>query len=297
MQQDFKYPKTAEDVTAEMLAMSPEELEKVSRYPLYIHETRDDLYKWIARLMADELKENNAKGEPTRWVLPIGPKGQYPLLAKICNEERISWKNVWAFHMDEYLDWQGRPISYDSPFSFRRYADEHLYKLIDDELLPPKEQIIFPDVYDIDAFTAKIDEVGGVDSTFAGFGYRGHLAFNESPCNRWQKISADEFAAGKTRVVHLLDDTIIALSQRMLGGHSDPIPQMAITIGMADILRSSKIYLLTDGAGWKQWMLRVFLLTTERDPRYAVTLCHGHNGVIVGVDAASAAPPITLGIV
>ncbi len=79
MQQDFKYPKTAEDVTAEMLAMSPEELEKVSRYPLYIHETRDDLYKWIARLMADELKENNAKGEPTRWVLPIGPKGQYPL--------------------------------------------------------------------------------------------------------------------------------------------------------------------------------------------------------------------------
>lgn len=296
MRQDFQYPKRAADVTAGMFAMSVEELQKVSRYPLHVEPTRNDLYKWIARTMADELKENNAKGKPTRWVLPIGPKGQYPLLAEICNKERISWKHVWAFHMDEYLDWEGRPISPDSPFSFKRYANEYLYSLLDSELLPPKEQIVFPDVYNIDSFTAKIDAVGGVDSTFAGFGYRGHLAFNESPCNRWQKISADEFAAGKTRVVHLLEDTIIALSHRMLGGYTQPIPQMAISIGMADILRSEKIYLLTDGGGWKQWMLRVFLLTTERDPEHAVTLCHGHPGVIVGVDAASA-EPIELGIV
>ena len=125
MQQGFKYPQRADGVTAEMLAMPPDELQKASRYPLHIFEKREGLYRWIARLMADEIKENNKKNKPTRWVLPIGPKGQYPILASICNEERISWKNVWAFHMDEYLDWQGRPVSYDSPFSFRRYADDH----------------------------------------------------------------------------------------------------------------------------------------------------------------------------
>jgi glucosamine-6-phosphate deaminase len=65
---------------------------------------------------------------------------------------------------------------------------------------------------------------------------------------------------------------------------------MAITCGMADILASKTIYLLTDGGAWKQWMLRVFLLTTEPDSDYAITLCHGHPDVRVACDAASAAP-------
>jgi glucosamine-6-phosphate deaminase len=290
LSESFEYPRTADEVTEEMLSMPAERLQQLSRYPLLITPTKQALYEHIASLMADELRARNERGEPTRWILPLGPKAQYPILARITNDERISWRNVWAFHMDEWLDWQGRPVPYGHPFSMRRYAFEHLYELIDPELLPPREQIVYPDVYDIDAYSKMISEVGGIDATFAGFGYRGHLAFNETPVNRWQYISADEFAAGKTRIVHLLDDSIIAHSQRAMGGYSQTLPQMAITVGMADILSSCTIHLLTDGGPWKQWMLRVFLLTTERDPRYAMTLCHGHPDVRVAVDASSAAP-------
>lgn len=287
---EFTYPRRAYEVTEEMLSMPVERLRSLSRYPLHVEPTKEDLYKYLARMMADEIKGNNELGQPTRWILPIGPKGQYPILAEISNKENISWKNVWAFHMDEYLDWQGRPVPYEHPFSFRRYADEYLYNFIDEKLLPPREQIIFPAPSDIDAFSKKIKEVGGIDSTFAGFGYRGLIAFNETPCNRWRKISADAFANGKTRIVHLKEDTIIALSQRMTGGYTDCIPQMAINVGMADILSAKTVHLITDGGSWKQWMLRVFLLTTERDSEYAVTLCHGHPNVKVLVDMASAAP-------
>src|SRR5438552_3199126 len=170
----FNYPARAGDVTAAMLAMSVEELVRVSRYPLTILPSKQALYEYIAELMAREITERNARNEPTRWILPIGPKNQYPLLAKLTNERGISWRNVWAFHMDDWLDWQGRPLSLDHPFSLRGAAQRLLYDLIEPALLPPRAQIVFPDPFNLDAFSRSIERAGGVDVTFAGFGYRGH---------------------------------------------------------------------------------------------------------------------------
>ena len=286
----YKLVPSANDLTKEMLSMSAEELQAASQYPLRIIPTKQELYQWLARQMADEIKANNEKGEPTRWILPVGPKGQYPILAKICNEERISWKNVYAFHMDEWLDWQGRPVPETHPFSFRGFCKRYLYDLLDPELRPPSEQIVFPSIYDIDGFSRRIEEVGGIDTTLAGFGHRGHLAFNETPESRWHHYTADEVANSKTHIVKLLDETLVALSQRMTGGQTQEIPPMAITCGMKDILSARKLHLVTDGGAWKQYILRVILLTTDRDPSLPVTLCHGHPNVEVTVDAASAAP-------
>src|SRR5690606_5457593 len=186
---------------------------------------------------------NNAAGKPTVWILPVGPTGQYPLLTKICNEERIGWKNVYAFHMDEYLDWQGRPVPIDHPFSFRGYCQRNLYDLLDPDLRPPAEQIIFPSIDDIDGFSRKLAEVGGADTIFGGFGHRGLFAFIEAPSTRWHKVTADELAASKTRIVRLREETVVALSQRALGGDTQHIPPMALTLGMADVLAPRKIWL------------------------------------------------------
>jgi len=277
-------------VTPEMLAMPTDQLQRLSRYLLTILPDKSALYEHIAHLMADEIANNNSQNKPTRWIVPIGPKNQYPILARLCNERRISWKNVWIFHMDDWLDWQGRPLPIDHPFSLRGWAQRLIYDHLDPALLPPAEQIVFPDPFDLDGFSKKIKQAGGIDTTWAGFGYRGHLAFNETPNNRWGRVSEADFAASKTRIVHLLEDTLIAHSQRSTGGYTQAIPQMAITCGMADILASKTIHLLTDGGPWKQWMLRVFLLTTHRDSDHAITLCHRHPDVRMTCDADSAAP-------
>jgi glucosamine-6-phosphate deaminase len=286
----FKFPKTADELTHEMLAMPVDALRTVSKYPLNVFDLKGDLYEWLARAMADEIIENNKKNQPTRWVLPVGPKSQYPILAKITNEEHISWKNVFAFHMDEYLDWQGRMIDAEHPFSFRGFCKRNLYDLIDEELKPPESQIVFPNVENIDEFSEKILSAGGIDTLFGGFGYRGLIAFVESPSTRWLKISADELANSKTRIVKLREDTIIALSQRMAGGNSQVIPPMAITIGMKDMLAAKKVHLILDGGAWKQYILRIFLLTTEKDADLPVTLFHDHPNVIVSADVDSAKP-------
>lgn len=287
---NFEYPKRAADLTEEMLRMPVERLIELSRYPLHIYETKQEMNEWLARSMADEILERNRRNELTRWILPVGPKDQYPLLAKITNEEKISWKNVWSFHMDEYLDWQSRPVPIDHPFSFRGFCQRNLYDLIDPALRPPKEQIVFPSIHNIDGFSEKLEEVGGADITYAGFGFRGLIAFTEAPSTRWHKVSPEELAVSKTHIVRLREDTIIALSQRMTGGDTQAIPPMAITIGMADILASREVHLVTDGGAWKQYILRALLLTTEPDSDLPVTLLHNHPKVDVIVDTATAAP-------
>jgi glucosamine-6-phosphate deaminase len=192
--------------------------------------------------------------------------------------------------MDEFLDWQGREIPEDHPFSFRGYCQKHLYDLLDDDLLPSPENIIYPTMRDIDGFSERIVTEGGLDTAFAGFGYRGHVAFNEPPSDRWHKYSVEELAQSKTRVVPLLQDTLVAHSHRTTGGYTQAIPPMALTVGMADFLGARRIRLLTDGGAWKQYITRIVTLTTERDVEYPVTLVHGHPNVDIALDALSAAP-------
>ena len=102
------------------------ELSKFSKIRFEIFTDSHTLLTHMARSIADEIKLNNLNGKPTRLILPVGPVGQYPILAEICNQEQISWKNVFTFNMDEYYDWQGRWIPSDHPLSFRGFYAESL---------------------------------------------------------------------------------------------------------------------------------------------------------------------------
>ncbi|MEV4393800.1 hypothetical protein [Nonomuraea sp. NPDC049607] len=287
---DYPYPRTSAELTDELLSMPAEDVAAIARHPLTVYPDTTELYYRLAREMADELRARNMRGEPTRWILPVGPKAQYPILARICNEERISWADVFAFHMDEFLDWQGRPVDPSHPFSFRGYCDRNLYQLLDPDLRPHPDNVVFPDVFDPDAFGERLRGTGGADTCYAGFGYRGHLAFNEPPSTRWHQYTAEEFAASTTRVVPLLDDTIVAHSHRVTGGYTQAIPRMAITVGMSEILSARRLHLVTDGGAWKRYIVRVLLLTTEPDVLLPVTFAHRHPDVRVTVDADSIAP-------
>ena len=87
-----------------LLSIPPEKIDAWSPVKVVIVETREELYERFARSIADRVKANNEKGLPTKLILPVGPTPQYPILAEISNREGISWKNVWTFNMDEYLD-------------------------------------------------------------------------------------------------------------------------------------------------------------------------------------------------
>lgn len=249
-----------------------------------------DVHQDIADTMIDEVVRHNSAGKPTRWILPCGPRGQYPIFAERVNRERIDLKNVHVFHMDDHLDWQGRHLSLDHPYSYEGWMGRNFYGPIDSRINVPLEQRHFPNISHLDAMADAINEVGGIDSVYGGIGYRGHIAFNEPPRSPWHRVSKEEFRNSTTRILNLNDDTMIALSHRGAGGCTDVIPPMVITLGMRELLAASRIRLYSDTGAWKQTVIRI-LLFGNVSPEIPVTYVQEHKDCVVTVDAATAACP------
>jgi len=243
----------------------------------------------MARSIADEVKVNNLSGRPTRLILPVGPVGQYPILIKICNQDRISWKNVHTFNMDEYCDWQGRPLPSDHPLSFKHYMVTQVFNQLDKDLQMPLDHIHFPDPLHLDEISQQIENAGGIDTCYGGIGYHGHIAFNEPPNTLYSRVSMDEFMQSQTRIVHLNPDTLVMNSIWNTGGNPYALPSMAVTLGFKDILASKRIRLYCSGGSWQRTVLRVALLS-EPDIDYPVTLLQSHPDYTVVSDLDTALP-------
>ena len=218
-------------IPAEQLVNHPE-----SKIQLKVYDDKNEVSVVTGNMMAEEVIENNKAGKPTKWILPAGPMGQYRYFADRVNTERISLKNVYVFHMDDFLDWQGRPFpEIDNYYSLKANMINGFYGLIDEELNIPEENRFFPSIYDIDAIDKKIEELGGVDTVYGGLGYRGLVAFCEAPDSSYYDITVEEYANSKTRIVHLNADTLISLSERDIGGFVQIVPPMAVTIGFKSL--------------------------------------------------------------
>lgn len=279
------------DYLPEYLKAPASQLSQISRVQLQILPDLQVLYQHFAQSIADEIQENNLQGKPTRLILPVGPLGQYPILAKICNQQRISWKNVFTFNMDEYCDWQGRSVPIDHPLSFEGYIRKHLFERLDSEIRIPEKHIHFPDPLNLDWISERIQAVGGVDTCYGGIGYHGHVAFNEAPISRWYKLTPDQFRNSLTRIVPLEPETIVMNSIRSTGGNPAAMPPMAVTLGMRDIYASRRIRLYCQGGDWQRTVLRIALLGAE-SVDYPVTLLQNHPDYAIITDENTAVAPI-----
>lgn len=243
-----------------------------SKVKVTIKETRKETMELAGHMMADEVKRNNAAGKPTSWVLPSGPADQFNTFINRVNTERISLKNLHIFHMDFVVDWNTRPFpfanAYESAHGRMKYR---FFDLIDDELNVPVEQRVWPRLENLDEMDDKIAAMGGVDTVWAGVGYKGLVAFCECPHNPYLRVSLEEFAAMKTRVVTLNDDTIIATSERNFGGCYDKVPHQAVTIGMKSMLSAKRCVMMIPTGSWKQTVVRVAMFS-EPTIEYPVTL-------------------------
>jgi glucosamine-6-phosphate deaminase len=282
------------DPLAHLLTMPVDKLRAITRIPFRLLPGIPALLDDFARSIADEIRARNARGEPTRLILPVGPVAHYRTLVEITNRERISWRDTFVFTMDEFLDWQGRPIPLDHPLSFEGFMRGQLFEKIDPELRIPDEHCCFPHPFRIDEASRRIAELGGIDACYGGVGYHGHVAFNEPPISRWHRISVDELRNSKTRVLPLGDDSIVVQSIHSAGGDSASIPPMAVTLGMKDILASRKIRLYL-AAGERHRAIFRRAVAGEVTTDYPVTLLQGHPDAEICIDEKSA-EPISIGL-
>ncbi|MBM3887796.1 MAG: hypothetical protein FJ388_01585, partial [Verrucomicrobia bacterium] len=105
----------------------------------------DSLARDMARRMAGEIKRNNRAGRRTVWIVPVGPVGQWPLLADIINHERMDTHNVFFISMDEYCDERGRLVPRDHPLSLYGFMDRLFYSRLKPAHRFTPSQQIYPD--------------------------------------------------------------------------------------------------------------------------------------------------------
>lgn len=263
-----------------LLEIPAEDLGKHSKVGFEILPDQQSIFEHFARSIADEIKDNNKQGKPTRIVLPVGPDEQYPILVDITNKEKISWKNVHTFNMDEYLDWQGRPVPIDSPFSFEGFMRKTVFGKIDSELRLPEENIHFPSPYRIDELSEEIQKVGGIDTCYGSIGFHGHIAFNEPHYSRWFEITKEEYRNSLTRVLPIAPDTVVVNALRGSGGNPAVVPPMAVTIGMKDILSSKMIRMYCFDTAIQQTILRIALLG-DVSVKFPATFLQEHTDCII----------------
>jgi glucosamine-6-phosphate deaminase len=276
------------------LSIPPDQLASRAGLPFVLAATRHEVHEMFAADLFEEISGARSAAREVSLIVPLGPTGQYPILARKVNEARLALDHVAFFGMDEWLDWQARPLPLDHPFSLEGAFHREFLDLVDPELRPAPPDVIFPSALDLDRSSDELRRRGNLAATFGGVGFQGHIAFNEPPASRWTAVTLEEFRASKTRVVPLAVDTIIAHAQRRAGGDVFSVPPMAITLGMSDLLAAPRVRLYLDTGSWKQTILRI-LLFSEATVEYPATLVRDHPDVRVVADAATAAcPPLSL---
>ena len=192
-------------------------------------------------LLAEYRRARAAGREKVVFIVPVGPVGQFDLLARRVNAEGESLRDLVVLNMDEYLRPDGREwIPESDPLSFRRHMQAHFYDLLDPALAPPPAQRLFPEPRDPDAVPRALAGWGGVDVCFGGIGITGHVAFNDPP-EPGEPIGLAEFRRLPTRVVRLARETIVINAVTGARGNLDRIPPLAVTVGMREILEARKV--------------------------------------------------------
>lgn len=210
--------------------------------PVEILPDNDALIKRLADdLLSEYVSAKNAGRDKVVFIVPVGPVGQYDLLAEGCNREGISLRDLVVINMDEYLTPDREDfIPINDPLSFRKHMNDHFYYRLDPHLVPPPEQRLFPDPMDLSAVPRTIERLGGCDVCFGGIGITGHVAFND-PLEPGEPMTLEEFKELTTRVVRLSRETRLINSVTTSRGNLDRIPEFAVTVGMKEILESRKV--------------------------------------------------------
>jgi glucosamine-6-phosphate deaminase len=241
----------------------------------------------LAEAMRGEIVAANREGRGATLIVPVGPVEQYPLLARMLNEEKISCRNSVFIGMDEYLTDDDTWLPEDHLLSFRAYLNRKFYDLLDPALAPPPAQRVFPDPHDLTAVPRLIAARGGVDACYGGIGITGHIAFNEPP-EPGEPVSPEAFAALPTRILSLTRETR-TINSVTVGGEIAVIPRRAVTVGMKEILGARRLRLYCNRT-WQSAVARR-VLHGPITPACPASLMRTHPDAILTVADYVAAPP------
>jgi glucosamine-6-phosphate deaminase len=262
------------------------------KIPLRLVRDSEEMGELMAREFIDEIKKANREGHNYRAIVPCGPKCWYEPFTRIVNEENVSLKGLYVFHMDECLDWEGKLLAKNDPYNFRTFMEKHFYGGIREEWNVPADQRFFLEPALLEYTKQKIAEAP-IDITLGGWGQDGHLAYNQARRHPYSAISLEQLRNSEIRLQENNWDTILTLAHRTYGAAYQFVPPMSITLGMKECLSARKVRIYSDTGAWKQTALRVALFS-EETAEYPMTLLQRHSDALITATRDTAEHPLSV---
>lgn len=228
----------------------------------------EEMSKEAAKIVAGQimLKPNCVLGLATGST----PIGMYNELCQMYDEGKIDFSDVTSFNLDEYY-----PLADDNEQSYHYFMNENLF----DRVNIKKENtnilngLAEDPMAECRDFEEKIKKSGGIDLQILGIGENGHIGFNEPSA----KLNT------KTHLTDLTPSTINANSRFF--DSIDEVPDRALTMGIATILKSKKIIIMASGAA-KHRVVNA-MLAENIDTDVPATVLNLHNDVVLICDKAA----------
>ena len=183
----------------------------------------------VAKQIADIIRDKQKKKQHVVLGLATGstPKTLYAELVRMHKEEKLSFKNVISFNLDEYY-----PINNDALQSYHRFMKVNFFNHVDinpKNIHIPNGEIKKEDIKEhCRQYEKMIKEAGGIDLQILGIGNNGHIGFNEPGSGIYSK----------TRLITLDNSTRIANAYEF--ANISEVPRLAITAGIGEILKAKK---------------------------------------------------------
>lgn len=246
----------------------------------------------MARELVEEITRSAEEGRVLRVIVPCGPGSWYRPFTDLVNAQRITLSHLVVFHMDECLDWQGKQIPRDHPYSFRGFMERRFYGPIAAELNVPEANRHWPEPASLESLSRSLLEEPA-DLAYGGWGQDGHIAYNQARRHPFSPVTVEQLRESTARVQDNNIDTIIALAQRTFGGAYQFVPPMSVTLGLKEVLAARKVRLFSDTGAWKQTALRVGLFSPVT-AEYPMTLLQEHPDALLTATEETAQHPISL---
>ncbi|WP_431215528.1 glucosamine-6-phosphate deaminase [Puia sp. P3] len=250
-------------------------VDSFEKIPVKIFGSLGEGSRFIGKEIASLIREKDAKGEKTVLGLATGssPKSLYSELVRLHREEKLSFKNVITFNLDEYY-----PIENDALQSYNRFMKEQLFSKIDIDPANchiPNGQWKKEDIKKhCVEYEEMIDKAGGIDLQILGIGNNGHIGFNEPGSSIYSH----------TRLVPLDNSTRIANSHEFQ--NMSQVPRLAISMGISTIMKARRIVLMA----WGQIKAPVIQKAVEGNvtEQIPASLLQQHNDVTFVLDDVAA---------
>ncbi|MGP1361829.1 MAG: glucosamine-6-phosphate deaminase [Candidatus Fimenecus sp.] len=235
---------------------------------LHILKNDDLIAETVAKIFINKVKENPKS--VLGFATGATPIKTYKQIINLYNKEKISFKDITTFNLDEYCN-----LPKNDENSYYNFMHVQLFNHID----IAESNINFLNgntenaMDECKSYQDKIAKAGGIDIQLLGIGRNGHIGFNEP----------DKIFLKDTHEVQLTQSTIEANSKYFI---KNTMPTSALTMGIGDIMAAKKVILIATG---KEKAEAIKQMTSNKiSPLCPASILQFHQNAEIFCDEAAA---------